>query len=1213
MGKSVFMHFGGGMQGEVSPIVVPDGMVMWMSGAILDSGVPRAMKAPKLDATITTDTLGNTLANAVQIVSWRGKWFFSTSLREYANNRIGNVDRVVWTLASGGGAKMAVSTNGNSFTVVDLGTPAPRGKLVIESNTQPVPLGFSVVPHSPAGAWASATTYVVDDYVTDNDRVYVSLQNANTNHRPTVGGDSWWTDLGVPGSGKLIPNTRISYAIAFMSKGVSGPQTEEGWATCPSGTQAMRLSWSAPTTTKGADAIAIYGRTSGYMSLLATVPLNTTTWIDWGTITPSGQREDVITKTINTLDGTTIRNTQGFNSSWGKSGTLTGLLGLDPTVSSASYQYVFTVTRNANGEVDESGPSPVSDPAPAYMPRNIRRPNSAVGVLRSAGTFTASTTPAPGVLAVTTPTVMDRNVTGVYSPPGENFSFITLDSGATDITNNAITLSSGSSITTFENQPSYTGPDGTVSNRTIIKSKTTVTAVSGASYVMGTVVAQMGNSAKNDGKRRYVANTYKYAVAPIIGAFDGFGAFTTNRPAEGAAVVASFDISGSFNGYYLPTISWAAVPGASGYAIYFYDPNGTKWGLLARVSGTTTSWQDGGSLDRVKVTPNLAIKPYGGTVGGDATRTTEKITGYVYKVPLGQAPTRYGAAWANLPDGFNDGIPAPLIVGAVTNLPNYLGAIVANPVTTVKIASHGLTITNVLSFDSSLVPDGESIIPQGEYSVLSVVDSNTITTDAPFPMAIDPAAYPTLKMLYGVYDTTGLTNWNIYRTGAGYGGFQKIATIPIATQTFTDNLPMDYVGEAAQSFYKDPNLGVWVIDAPPPPDLRCPIVHNGMYVGISGNFIRWTNPNKPNGWPEIYSLHIPAKPVAIKSYAGSIFIFCLDKIRRLELNDPTQPILQDTLDEDGCYAPFTIQETSHGLVFLATTGLRIFRGNSAKSEPITARRLHARFFQAPSNPTYAYSHWWTPSQSTGPYAFVTRRFNDTGMTRAGVEAQLDNLTTFTDMTTDIRSFMWDGRYHLYWAPQSASYSMGGIFQVDFDKGMPIFSWHPIRPMWVHQDEYERPWMLMPTAPSTLAAAQALEHTDPSQTNSDTGITGPLSFTAPTVYEWGRWDGPAGCIFIRTGPLYFGAPHARKTFNKVEVHGDGQFYVHALVEKKRVLSAGTWVTTTTTEAPNKPREFRFPNGTKGYAIDLLIASDPTVNSGGELTVLEFDIEGMPSES
>lgn len=49
------------------------------------------------------------------------------------------------------------------------------------------------------GAWNSGSTYVIGDMVSISGHDFVSLQNANLNHTPTVGGTAFWTDLGVSG------------------------------------------------------------------------------------------------------------------------------------------------------------------------------------------------------------------------------------------------------------------------------------------------------------------------------------------------------------------------------------------------------------------------------------------------------------------------------------------------------------------------------------------------------------------------------------------------------------------------------------------------------------------------------------------------------------------------------------------------------------------------------------------------------------------------------------------------------------------------------------------------------------------------------------------------------------------------------------------------------------------------------------------------------
>jgi hypothetical protein len=50
-----------------------------------------------------------------------------------------------------------------------------------------------------ASAWSNVSTYAVNDVVKSGTHDFASLQPANLNHLPTVGGDAFWTDLGLSG------------------------------------------------------------------------------------------------------------------------------------------------------------------------------------------------------------------------------------------------------------------------------------------------------------------------------------------------------------------------------------------------------------------------------------------------------------------------------------------------------------------------------------------------------------------------------------------------------------------------------------------------------------------------------------------------------------------------------------------------------------------------------------------------------------------------------------------------------------------------------------------------------------------------------------------------------------------------------------------------------------------------------------------------------
>lgn len=59
--------------------------------------------------------------------------------------------------------------------------------------------------------WDSSKTYHQYQYVTSAGHIFRSLQNSNSNHSPTIGGDTWWTDLETydVSSNGLIYDTRM--------------------------------------------------------------------------------------------------------------------------------------------------------------------------------------------------------------------------------------------------------------------------------------------------------------------------------------------------------------------------------------------------------------------------------------------------------------------------------------------------------------------------------------------------------------------------------------------------------------------------------------------------------------------------------------------------------------------------------------------------------------------------------------------------------------------------------------------------------------------------------------------------------------------------------------------------------------------------------------------------------------------------------------------
>jgi hypothetical protein len=59
---------------------------------------------------------------------------------------------------------------------------------------------FTSAGAAASGAWSDATTYYKGDCVTNSSHYFESKTNANLNNSPTIGGDTYWTDLGTTGA-----------------------------------------------------------------------------------------------------------------------------------------------------------------------------------------------------------------------------------------------------------------------------------------------------------------------------------------------------------------------------------------------------------------------------------------------------------------------------------------------------------------------------------------------------------------------------------------------------------------------------------------------------------------------------------------------------------------------------------------------------------------------------------------------------------------------------------------------------------------------------------------------------------------------------------------------------------------------------------------------------------------------------------------------------
>ncbi len=316
-----------------------------------------------------------------------------------------------------------------------------------------------------------------------------------------------------------------------------------------------------------------------------------------------------------------------------------------------------------------------------------------------------------------------------------------------------------------------------------------------------------------------------------------------------------------------------------------------------------------------------------------------------------------------------------------------------------------------------------------------------------------------------VNNNAWITSWDIYRTG-DTPDFLLVDEVDPYTLSFTDTKPTLALGRAVTSFYNDGTQDV--IYKPPPVGLLGLTNHNGSWMGIDGNLVRYTPAGVMDAWPDAYVQAFDEKPMAIVSHNGAAHTLLKDGVWRADGSDPSILVWTKTAAADGCIAPNSAQIVRNKIVYLGPRGITVYDG--MRSECISDRRMPVRYIlgAAGDNPNLHVPH---PSWSNngryldGNYpiipATMTRAFEDAvaefgappfgpnGGSNTG-PGPIWNDTAGATRLRNMRSFVYQGRYYLYWSNNAFHDFSGfvseswGCFVVDFEsEDMPI-SFLPLR-------------------------------------------------------------------------------------------------------------------------------------------------------------------------
>jgi hypothetical protein len=143
----------------------------------------------------------------------------------------------------------------------------------------------------------------------------------------------------------------------------------------------------------------------------------------------------------------------------------------------------------------------------------------------------------------------------------------------------------------------------------------------------------------------------------------------------------------------------------------------------------------------------------------------------------------------------------------------------------------------------------------GEESQPSDVYEHTAKVDDVWAVTGMPAS------LAGKYSIASLCLYRTNGTSAGVAIYQRVATIAISTTSYNDSVANSALGPRLET------VG-WT---PPPTDLSYAIsINNGGMAGISGNTLRFSEPNYPHAWPVLYQIPMDSVGMGVGFYGNTV-------------------------------------------------------------------------------------------------------------------------------------------------------------------------------------------------------------------------------------------------------------------------------------------------------------------------------------------------------
>lgn len=297
---------------------------------------------------------------------------------------------------------------------------------------------------------------------------------------------------------------------------------------------------------------------------------------------------------------------------------------------------------------------------------------------------------------------------------------------------------------------------------------------------------------------------------------------------------------------------------------------------------------------------------------------------------------------------------------------------------------------------------------------------------------------------------------SVYRVG-DTGEYLKVKDVEPWISSVYDGKSTQKLGSIITSFYQE--NGVTVIYDVPPLGGDYLTSHYHMLFCIQDHAVRWTPPGAPDAWPQVFSRVFPYKPNALASFAGALNVLCENAVYRMDGTTATTMTVAKTRAEDGCIAPYSVQNTGAGLVYLSKRGVMLFNGDTAAC--ITDGRIPARVLLGTGGDTKPL-FFWQPTQWTKFYQDLASI--DGNGSDPYAPDNVRNTEPIPGVNYSIRSFYYQGRYFMYWSSSIPGYAANTMMCIDLQsEGYPI-TFLGFKPLDVHVSENDDAYCLLDNAP-----------------------------------------------------------------------------------------------------------------------------------------------------